>query len=46
VLLADWDAAIRPHPTWLAADGIHPNIPGRDVYVQTILDALRQKYSG
>jgi len=46
VLLADWDVAIKPYSKWLAGDGIHPNIPGRDVYVQTILDALHHKFRG
>jgi len=46
VLLADWDAEVAPHPTWLASDGVHPKSDGRDLYVQTIVDALRQKYKG
>lgn len=40
VVVADWDAAIAPHPERLAGDGIHPEPAGSAVYVQTITQAI------
>lgn len=40
VAVADWDAAIAPHPERLAGDGIHPEPAGSTVYVQAIAQAI------
>lgn len=40
VVLAEWDAAITPHPEMLAGDGIHPEPSGGELYASAIQDAL------
>lgn len=44
VVIADFDAAITPHPDYLGADGIHPapDGPGATLYASTIHDAIEQ----
>lgn len=39
-ILADWNAAISAHPEMLAADGVHPDESGADIYANTIRDAI------
>lgn len=39
-VLADWNAAITPHPEMLASDGIHPEGKGKDLYASTVRDAI------
>lgn len=39
-ILADWNAAISAHPEMLAADGVHPDGSGADIYANTIRDAI------
>ncbi|WP_277594743.1 acyltransferase family protein [Bifidobacterium samirii] len=38
--LADWNAAIGAHTDMLTADGIHPEVPGQQLYAQTVKDAI------
>lgn len=40
VVLADWNAAITPHPDRLAGDGIHPGPSGGKVYAKAVRSAL------
>lgn len=40
VVIADWSAAIAPHPDMLAGDQIHPGPTGGDIYAQTVEDAV------
>jgi hypothetical protein len=40
VIVVDWDRAATGHPSWFAADGIHPSSVGRPHYVAVIAAAL------
>ena len=40
VVVADWNAAITPHPELLQPDGIHPTITGAHLFAKTIRAAL------
>jgi len=40
VIVLDWDAAARLHPSWLSADGIHPNSTGRRYYTSLIVNGI------
>ena len=40
VIVLDWDAAARLHPSWLSADGIHPNGTGRRYYTSLIVNGI------
>ena len=40
VAVADWNAAITPHPEMLAQDQVHPAAEGGQVYAETIQQAL------
>lgn len=40
VEVADWDAAIAPHPELLAADRIHPGAAGGEVFADTVAETL------
>lgn len=42
VVLADWDAAIAPHPEMLAGDGIHPGASGGKIYAKSVRQALEE----
>lgn len=44
VVIADFDAAITPHPDFLGPDGIHPepDSPGAVLYATTVNDAIAQ----
>ncbi|MBI9114376.1 acyltransferase family protein [Sanguibacter suaedae] len=42
VVVADWQAAIAPHPDGVAKDGVHPAGGGRDIYAAVLRDALAQ----
>jgi len=40
VRVAEWDAAISPHPDMLSDDGIHPTVQGDAFYIQAVATAL------
>lgn len=42
VTVAEWDAAISPHPEDLSGDGIHPSVQGGLIYTDAIARALGQ----
>ncbi|GAA1889828.1 acyltransferase family protein [Lapillicoccus jejuensis] len=42
VVVADWNAAIAPHPELLQSDGIHPTITGAHLFAKTVRAALAQ----
>lgn len=41
-IVADWHGAASEHPDMLQPDQIHPNIPGSDLYAQTVHTAFKE----
>ncbi|MFT4127264.1 MAG: acyltransferase family protein [Gordonia sp. (in: high G+C Gram-positive bacteria)] len=46
VYLAPWCQAAATHPADLNADGVHPTAPGQQLYVQAVIEGLRQAVTG
>ncbi|WP_186525896.1 acyltransferase family protein [Leekyejoonella antrihumi] len=42
VTVADWHSTISAHPDMLQADGVHPNIPGANLYADMVKSAFRR----
>ncbi|MDO5727407.1 MAG: lipopolysaccharide modification acyltransferase, partial [Bowdeniella nasicola] len=42
IALADWEAAIAPHPEYLAGDAVHPGAEGAAIYADVITAALAE----
>lgn len=39
-MIADWNGAIGAHTDMLTSDGIHPQVPGQDLYAATVKGAI------